>query len=116
MRDLIGVASFDGCHLGLHIHLQTADVSLNHLWFDALELIWQFLFLFWVGICLLLATVFDSLLFDIRLFFIKMTLEIRFVIVIHVDTTNVLHEVWFVIFATLLFDEIWLVCLQGLRV
>ena len=45
-----------------------------------------------------------------------MTLEIRFVIVIHVDATNVLHEVWFVIFAALLLYEIRLVCLQGLRV
>ena len=43
-----------------------------------------------------------------------MTLEIRFVIVIHVNATDVLHEVWLVIFAALLLDEVRLVCLQGL--
>ena len=65
MLDLVGVTSFDRGNLSFHVHLKTSDVSLDHLWFNALEFIRQFLFLFWLNIRLLLAAILDCLLFDI---------------------------------------------------
>ena len=91
MGDLICVASLDCCNLSFHVHLQASNVPLNHLRLDTLELIWQLLFLL-----LRYARLLYRLLLDVRLFFIEMTLEVRFVVMVHIDASYVLHEVWLV--------------------